>query len=567
MRQLLTAATAAVVVAGGVGATAATATAAPPTPVTGARTYVVLYEKGASFTRAEHAIRRAGGRIIRSNRAVGLATVMAPGKGFAKRARAQRALVGAAQNRAIGRARERLHQRAAIERGADIGVTAAAEAEPGAGEPLSSLQWDMQMIDATPSGSYAVQQGTHDVLVGDIDTGIDGSHPDLAANFDATLSRNFTVDDPLVDGPCAEDPDGSCVDPANVDEDGHGTHTAGTIAAAANGLGIAGVAPGVGIVNLRAGQDAGFFFLQPTVDALTYAAQRGIDVVNMSFFVDPWLYNCRANPADSPAEQLQQATIIDATQRAVTYARSHGVTLIAALGNENTDIGHPTVDDTSPDYPPGSERLRTVDNSCLDMPTEADGVVAVSAVGPSARKSFYSNWGTEQTDVSAPGGDSRDFFGTDRFLSAQNRILSTYPLSVLQTGDIDLNGQPDLDPEGNPISPLVVKNCNGETCAYYAYLQGTSMAAPHAAGVAALIIAQHGRADTRKPGKTLEPDRVQDILQRTAVAHDCPVQNPFDYPEPQTGDAFTAPCEGDVDFNGFYGHGIVNALNAVTDPV
>jgi hypothetical protein len=97
MRQLLTAATAAVVVAGGVGATAATATAAPPTPVTGARTYVVLYEKGASFTSAEHAIRRAGGRIIRSNRAVGLATVMALGKGFAKRARAQRALVGAAR--------------------------------------------------------------------------------------------------------------------------------------------------------------------------------------------------------------------------------------------------------------------------------------------------------------------------------------------------------------------------------------------------------------------------------------------------------------------------------------
>ena len=45
-------------------------------------------------------------------------------------------------------------------------------------------------------------------------------------------------------------------------------------------------------MNVRAGQDSGYFFLGPTVDALTYAADAGIDVVNMSFYVDPWLYNC-----------------------------------------------------------------------------------------------------------------------------------------------------------------------------------------------------------------------------------------------------------------------------------
>jgi subtilisin family serine protease len=425
----------------------------------------------------------------------------------------------------------------------------------------------MQMIDATPAGSYAVQQGSHDVLVGDIDTGMDASHPDIAPNFNAALSRNFTVDDPVIDGACDTDPDGSCVDPPTVDEDGHGTHTAGTIGAAMNGLGIAGVAPGVSLVNLRAGQDGGFFFLQPTVDALTYAAQRGIDVVNMSFFTDPWLYNCRANPADAPAEQQQQSMIIDATQRAVDYARAHGVTLIAALGNQNTDLNNPTVDPMSPDYPPNSARTRTVDNSCLSVPTESKGVIGVSSVGPSGRKAYYSNWGTEQTDVSAPGGDSRDFFGTDRFLSPQNRILSAYPLSVLQTDDVDLDGVPDVDQNGNPTTPRVVKDCNGTTCGYYEWVNGTSQAAPHAAGVAALIIAQHGRADTRKHGLTLEPDRVQQILEQTAVAHGCPVQNPFDYPEPQSGDGFTARCEGSEDFNGFYGHGIVNALNAVADPV
>ena len=99
---------------------------------------------------------------------------------------------------------------------------------------------------------------------------------------------------------------------------------AGTIAAALNGVGIAGVAPGVRLVSLRAGQDSGYFFLKPTVDAITYAADHGIDVVNLSFFVDPWLFNCPDNPADSPAEQLEQRTIVAAVQAAVDHARAAG---------------------------------------------------------------------------------------------------------------------------------------------------------------------------------------------------------------------------------------------------
>ena len=106
-----------------------------------------------------------------------------------------------------------------------------------------------------------------------------------------------------------------------MDEDGHGTHVAGTIASPLNGLGMAGVAPNVRLVNLRAGQDSGYFFLQPSVDALTYAGDHGVDVVNMSYFIDPWLYNCSGNPADSATQQLEQRTIIEATTRALDYAR------------------------------------------------------------------------------------------------------------------------------------------------------------------------------------------------------------------------------------------------------
>ena len=403
--------------------------------------YVVLYDTDARASAARAAIREAGGRVIRENDAVGLATIRTKSRNFRAAVSGAGAIDGVAANRAIGRAPADRLKRDLTDLDADAD---AGRARPmrsplnPAMDPFSTVQWDMAMIDADFTGSYRYEQGSHDVLVGVIDTGIEANHPDIAPNFNRELSRNFTVDDPVVDGPCEEDPDQSCEDPADVDEGGHGTHVAGTIGAPLNQIGIGGVAPRVGLVNLRAGQDSGFFFLQPTVDALTFAGNHGIDVVNMSFFTDPWLYNCTSNPADSLAEQAQQRTVIAATQRALRFARRHGVTLLSALGNESTDLGNPTEDLISPDYPPGSERTRTVDNSCLTMPTEGEGVVGVSAVGPSGRKAWYSNYGVEQNDVSAPGGDALDFPGTSAYSQPENRILSpTSEVSLVERGFLD----------------------------------------------------------------------------------------------------------------------------------
>jgi lantibiotic leader peptide-processing serine protease len=525
------------------------------------RSYLVLYHKGVSLKAARRAVARAGGRVVRENRDIGLALVRTRSARFSTHVGRSSALAGAARNRSIGRTERPARYRVERDRGRAAAAARASSGPPATdGDPFGSLQWDMQLIGATPTGSYRYEQGSHAVRVGVIDTGIDGTHPDIAPNFDSRLSRNFTTDDPVIDGPCDQDIDGSCAaDPPNVDEDGHGTHVAGTIGAALNGIGMAGVAPKVDLVNLRAGQDSGYFFLIPTVDALTFAADHGIDVVNMSFYIDPWLFNCAANSADSPAEQREQQIILAATDRALDYAYRHNVTLIAAEGNEATDLGSPTSDDTSPDYPSQttSPHPRTIDNSCRSEPSEGPHVINVSSIGPSLRKAYYSNYGVEQTDVAAPGGDSREFYGTSRYrVPRETEILAPYPKNVgIAAGNID--------PTTGDITPKADGFVLRDGDAYYQYLQGTSMASPHAVGVAALIIARYGHDDPSHGGVTIRPARVERILERTATSHACPAQEPFTYPGQDA--AYNATCVGTPEFNGFYGYGIVNALDAARD--
>jgi subtilisin family serine protease len=527
------------------------------------KTYVVLYERGASAESARSAIKQADGRVVEENSKVGVATVRSANADFVAEVSRSGAVVGAARNRPVGEApADQARDPFAIER-----MTAQRQQAEGEGrvrragapaplaEPFADLQWDMRLINATASKSYKRQRGNSSVRVGVIDTGIDGSHPDIAPNFNRSLSRNFTTDIPLIDGPCEEEPDQSCSDPSDVDEDGHGTHVAGTIGAPINRLGMAGVAPDVELVNIRAGQDSGYFFLQASVDALTYAADIGVDVVNMSYYIDPWLYNCASNPTDSPEEQLEQRTIVAATERALAYARARGVTLVSAEGNGNTDLGKPVVDATSPDYPPDSARERPVDNTCKSMPLEAPGVLGITSVGPSTRKAYYSDYGVEQADLSAPGGDIREGFGTPDYRNPANTVLAPYPKSLaIASGE--------LNPDGTPNTPFVLADCSRGDCAYYQYLQGTSMASPHAVGVAALVVAARGRPDKVHGGLTLSPDVVERVMKRTAQDHACPDPPVFTYPDPDLTPDHTAICEGTPDFNGFYGEGIIDAFAA-----
>src|SRR3954469_11716074 len=244
--------------------------------------------------------------------------------------------------------------------------------------------------------AHAITGGSPAVLVGDIDTGLDYKHPDPRQTVSSADSANCLSGAP-VPGSAAAD-----------DDNGHGTHTAGTIAAASNGIGIVGVAPRVKVAGIKAGTAAGFFFPEAVVCAFMWAGANHMDVTNNSYFVDPYEYNCRNDPA--------QRAIWKAVQRSVRYAMNQGVTVVASAGNDSDDVSHPTTDVTSPDFPPGSEQERAITNACVVIPVEIPGAIGVTATGNRRQvdnddgpddylKAYYSNYGVGVTQVTAPGGD------------------------------------------------------------------------------------------------------------------------------------------------------------------
>ena len=551
-----------------------TTTADAGTTSSGASTeYTVVWTAKASRAQAVEAVKANGGRVTGHNDSARTLTVKAPAKGFVLDVAATRAVVGAARQRAIGKApaigvRDRVEKEHQLTRGHAASAKAAAEAGTVAaattGDPLDTKLWGMRMIRADQA--HAAGALGDQVLVGILDTGVDGDHPDLAANFDEGLSRNFVTDMKDIDGETCEF--ASCVDPVDHDDDGHGTHTAGTVAAALDGFGLSGVAPSATLVNIRGGQDSGYFFLQPVVNALTYAGNAGLDVVNMSFYVDPWLYNCTANPRDPAEAQVEQNTIITAMTNALNHAHSKGVTMTGSLGNGHDDIGSPRPDKTSPDYPGGGEYTRPIDNAtCFDLPVEGPHVIGVSAVGPSGLKADYSNYGIDGdrgVDVAAPGGWFRDGYGTASFRTNENMILSTAPVNALQaTGEVDDKGEiTELGTENGVIKLCPAGVTAYQDCGYYQYLQGTSMASPHAAGVAALIVGEYGAGSGAAFG--LAPDTTKSILLDTAAEHACPSPRMQTYQREGRSGVFNALCTGSVEYNDFYGHGIVDAYAAVT---
>ncbi len=312
-------------------------------------------------------------------------------------------------------------------------------------DPLEGQQWDMTMIKADQA--HEVSDGSRDVVVGVLDSGIDADHPDLAPNLDVEDSVNCSDAGRVDRSPTGWQPTTS----------DHGTHVAGTIAAARNGVGIVGVAPNVRMASVKVVNDDGFIYPEYAVCGFVWAGMHGMDVTNNSYYVDPFQFWC--------SDQPDQYAAKEAVRRAVEWSTRQGVVHAAAAGNAAYDLANKTTDAISPND--GTAVDRVINNDCEDIPTELDGVVTVSSMQrfpagtTESRLSGFSNRGLGEIDVAAPGSS----------------ILST------------------------------IVSGNG-----YGFKSGTSMASPHVAGVLALMASAH---------PNWSPDRMVEALRAQADDKPC----------------------------------------------
>jgi len=374
-------------------------------------------------------------------------------------------------------------------------------------EPFyNPLQWDKKRMRASNQGSYAVQRGRRDVVVAVLDTGADIlpiPHGDIAPNLDFARSRSFFPAQPSPNG----DPNPAAWD----DKNGHGSWCLSAVGAPINGLGISGVAPNVTLVALKVLGDNGSGSFGALAQALVYAGVNRFDVASMSL----GNYLRHSNPATQE--------LIKVVQRAVNFARTNGVTPIAALMNDGFDISD-------------GEFMRDF----IAVPAEIDGVIGVSATGYFNWKASYSNYGVGKTDISAPGGDFA--VQTTPSLPGLGSVVGAWAREVFASG--------------------------------YAFASGTSMACPNAAGVVALIISQYGDFTPDNSRKLhMSPQAVEAILQQTANNQPCPEPRTVTYvtavplpglPAGTPLEPVNQRCDGNAGYNNFFGKGMVDALKAVT---
>ena len=357
----------------------------------------------------------------------------------------------------------------------DTGLSADSQLNDFTPDEGDANAWGLAAIGAVDAQQVDVPR--EKVTVAVMDTGIDPDHQDLKDRIDASRSVGCQVN-----GIPNQDP------AAWKDDHYHGTHVAGTIAASHNAYGVDGVAPDATLIAIKTSNKAGSFYPEYVACAFDWAAEHDVDVSNSSYYMDPyafWMPN-----------EASQAAGLEAASRAVRYSKDHGVVNFAAEGNSNDDHDNPTTDNESPNDVDGAAVERNVAGG-IDVPAMLnDSVLSVSALKlptgtdpatATLERAGFSNYGKNSVDVAAPG----------------QRIWSDLPTW-----------------EKEPP---------------FGYLSGTSMASPHAAGVAALI-------------KQIHPDYTVDEVSALM--------------KKQAGYTFNRLAEP-TDGKEYRGAGLVNALAAV----
>ncbi|GAB3834627.1 S8 family peptidase [Kribbella italica] len=467
--------------------------AAPPTStaIAGGAHFAVLVPAGAPLTAAEAAITANGGTIGQRWPQLGVVFARSTRADFAAAVRQAPGVESAGATRALndlGAAAKHARRGPQFQRVPAVGGLPAGKST--AAEPLAANQWNMKLIQADQAN--AVNPGSRDVLVGVLDSGIDASHPDLAANIDRSASAG-----------CGTEGVPDTSEAAWTDDYGHGTHVAGIVAAARNGVGVAGVAPNVRVASIKVSDADGYIYPEYAICGYVWAAEHQADIATASFSIDPWYLWCDDDP--------DQKAVSIAIQRAVSYAVGKSVVPVVSLGNQNWDLAHDITDTLSPNN--GTPVTRATGNSCKMLPVEASGANGVTSVGAFKDRYYASNYGVGAADLAGPGGDR--LFQIPQTPDANGQVLSTVPGG-------------------------------------YGYLQGTSMAAPHIAGVLALVKSKY---------PTVSGQQLFTAAVRKADMLPCPAGGVHD---PGGQGAWRAVCEGGATGAGFYGGGLVNALRVVS---
>jgi lantibiotic leader peptide-processing serine protease len=340
----------------------------------------------------------------------------------------------------------------------------------GSADFFFDLQWGHAAIGAVDAWASGARGAGARVAV--LDTGFDLTHPDLTPNIDLASSEDmtgqglqYTLDDPF----------------------SHGTHVAGTVAAAENDFGVIGVAPDAELVLVKVLEDEGSGTFDDVIAGIVHAADVGAHVINMSLGGSV----PRRGIPEEGVTARDVVELVNAVGRATTYAYQQGTTVISSAGNDAND---------------GDE-----DKDLVYLPADAPRVLSISATGPVGwavdattsldEPASYTNYGRSVIDLAAPGGDFVYPGEEDCTIAGLLRPCWVFDL-VFSTGN-----------------------------AGWFWSAGTSMAAPHAAGVAALIVGEHDGA--------IRPSQVESLLRRSADDLGSPGKDPF------------------------YGHGRVNAFRAV----
>ena len=426
-----------------------------------AATFIVTAQNQSFDEQLARRVEAAGGSITARLPQIGVAVVEAPDAGFATRAAKVKGVRSAVYDY-VFQTEEPEH-------------TSISEAEfrnppdSGDNDTRFDLQWGSQAIDV--AGAWNQGYRGRGATVAVLDSGVACQHPDIAANL-LPESTSFVAGE-------------SVCHPFNSAFN-HGTHVAGIIAAPDNGTGTIGVAPEAKILAVKvlsgvsgSGSFAGI------IQGIVYAAEHGADVINMSLGVRGGL-PVNGRGANDVSE------LVNATKRAVAYARSRNALTIVSAGNDGMDLDHAS-----------GQKVCDNDGTCYvanlkAFPAELPNVLAISATAPIGwatnptgtfldNLASYSNHGTSAINFAAPGGD--DVYPGNESCTVAQLTRACWIFDLVFA----------------PGGYAVVGN---QVFASYSWAAGTSMAAPHVAGVAALVIGKHGG--------TMAPSEVERILRASA---------------------------------------------------